>query len=153
MPIQHVVRKLKHRNICEYMGVCISAPHFSLIYEFLEHGTLRDRLRNKPMQRLQSLGKPTVGSPGGTGANNNNNCTASTATNRPSSAIGTSNNNSNGFGDNCCITGGVTGGGSVASCWSLEREPLGAAELFQVVEDVTSGMRYLHQVCVRGIFG
>lgn len=44
--LQHVVRRLEHPNVCGYMGVCIAAPRFSLVYEFLEHGSLADRLHD-----------------------------------------------------------------------------------------------------------
>lgn len=45
---QHIVRRLKHPNICAYMGVCVAAPRFSLVYEYLEHGSLSERLRHVP---------------------------------------------------------------------------------------------------------
>lgn len=52
---QHIVRRLKHPNICAYMGVCIAAPWFSLVYEYLEHGSLSERLR-----RVPGAGLPTT---------------------------------------------------------------------------------------------
>ena len=51
---QHIVRRLKHPNICAYVGVCIAAPRFSLVYEYLEHGSLSERLRHVPGTSLST---------------------------------------------------------------------------------------------------
>ncbi|CAM9821039.1 unnamed protein product [Pylaiella littoralis] len=43
----HIVRKLRHPNVCGFRGVCTSSPplhHLSLVYDFLANGTLGDRL-------------------------------------------------------------------------------------------------------------
>lgn len=44
---QHIVRKLRHPNVCGFRGVCVASPHHvSLVYDFLANGTLGDRLRD-----------------------------------------------------------------------------------------------------------
>lgn len=53
---QHVVRRLDHPHLCGYLGVCIAAPQFSLVYKFYEHGSLADRLRNKGTGNPSPLG-------------------------------------------------------------------------------------------------
>lgn len=44
---QHIVRKLRHPNVCRFRGVCVASQpvhHLSLVYDFLANGTLGDRL-------------------------------------------------------------------------------------------------------------
>ncbi|CAN0458207.1 unnamed protein product, partial [Discosporangium mesarthrocarpum] len=44
---KEVVRGLKHPNICSYLGVCVDPPRFSLVYKFIDGGSLRDHLRRR----------------------------------------------------------------------------------------------------------
>lgn len=59
------MRKLKHPSICAYQGVSIAASRLSLVYEFLENGTLGDRLRgNHCLRRSAANGAPRIGANG-----------------------------------------------------------------------------------------
>ncbi|CAN0261442.1 unnamed protein product [Ectocarpus sp. 12 AP-2014] len=41
----HIVSNLRHPNVCGFRGVSVSLPHhLSLVYDFLDNGTLGDRL-------------------------------------------------------------------------------------------------------------
>ncbi|CAM9161671.1 unnamed protein product [Ectocarpus sp. 6 AP-2014] len=43
----HIVSNLRHPNVCGFRGVSVSLPHhLSLVYDFLDNGTLGDRLRD-----------------------------------------------------------------------------------------------------------
>ena len=42
-----IVRALRHPNLCRFYGVSISPGHYSLVYQFLEGGSLGGLLRNK----------------------------------------------------------------------------------------------------------
>ncbi|CAN0253614.1 unnamed protein product, partial [Ectocarpus sp. 13 AM-2016] len=43
----HIVSNLRHPNVCGFRGVSVSLPHhLSLVYNFLDNGTLGDRLRD-----------------------------------------------------------------------------------------------------------
>lgn len=140
------MRKLNHANICRYRGVCIASPRLSLLYEFLENGTLGDRLRNKRTQNraANGIGQPPVGG-NGRGACGSANY----------SAMGTV----NGCGSNCDDGSGYGGpcGRSLAAAeaeaaasLSLHaaagRPPLGSADALRIVEEVVDGMQYLHEV-------
>ena len=159
--LQKIVRELNHPNICGYRGVCVAAPRLSLVFEFLDNGTLGDRLRNR---RRRSIAAPTSSHPpplppagrGGsaTGSANNEQGVVKTCTSGGGNGLA---------GCACwagaCAAGGAgtgVGAGAKGGCRSVDvaqgqgllppPRHLQPADLFRIVEDVVGGMLYLHEV-------
>lgn len=160
--LQRIVRELNHPNICGYRGFCVAAPCLSLVFEFLDNGTLGDRLRNR---RRHSIAAPTsshhpplppAGGGGGsaTGSANNEQGVVQTCTSGGGNGVAGC-----GCWAGACTAGGAGGGvgagaevrcrpADVAQGLGLLPPPrqLQPADLFRIVEDVVGGMLYLHEV-------
>lgn len=133
-----MVRGLKHPHICEYLGACIKKSSFSLVYEYLGHGTLSDRLREKS-QRLRSRnsGICAVADPRDVGGGSH----------ISDAGIATSRDAHGGLeaSDVAAHDQGEGTGGSLGHEQAV-LPPLDSRAISVIVRDVAEGMRYLHQV-------
>ena len=162
--LQKIVRELNHPNICGYRGVCVAAPHLSLVFEFLDNGTLGDRLRNRRPQTIatprSNLVSPasigvdvgvsagvdgsSTSSVNGGSAHHGNTCTSEQILKSCNGAGGCA-------GAGPCDAGAAVGGVGCALADAAQGPPpppqqLQPADIFRIVEDVVAGMLYLHEV-------
>ncbi|CAM9115798.1 unnamed protein product [Hapterophycus canaliculatus] len=83
----HIVRKLRHPNVCGFRGACVASPNqLSLVYNFLENGTLGDRLSDTGGDGASAGGDGGVG---GVTANGRGNDEESRSRRQPKKSLST----------------------------------------------------------------
>lgn len=133
-----MVRGLKHPNICEYLGACIKKSSFSLVYEYLGHGTLSDRLRGKSRRlRPRNPGRCAVADPRDVGNGSHISDAGIAASREACGDLEASDVAGRGLGE------GI--GGSLGHEQAM-LPPLDSRAISVIVRDVAEGMQYLHEV-------
>lgn len=164
------MRKLKHPNVCGYRGVCIARAHLSLVYDFIENGTLGDALRNGRRRIGTDLNssrwpasRDSCSIPDGflnSSTNRNNNSNMVTDGNVAASGFRATGpfSGRSGQASISSDTRGATGSETKAVKDAARFLPLrstgepppprqlGTVDLLCIAEDVVDGMHYLHEV-------